>query len=345
MRHICVLLLAGFSTIAFAQKDIPRVQVFGGFSYLHIDTQGVTGTSLDARCNRISSGACPTGTFHIHPNANGWNASADVAVHRWFGIKADFSGHYLTPLTLSPAAQSVVTKAGVSGFPPNATNYAFLFGPVAHRDFHRYTVFGHALVGLDRFSFGTITTPPFTVSSVSVPSMHVNIANTGLGVAFGGGFDVKINDRFSIRTGQIDYLYTQHNFNFIVKTVNTHQNNIRASVGLVFHFGVRPTQPTQPATHRVSSGSTDTMPIPALGIYVRSDNAGARITEVVPNSVAASAGVHPDDIINSVNNAHIRTATELAGIVSSIAPGSTVRLGIRVRGMWQTETTVILGSQ
>jgi NAD(P)-dependent dehydrogenase (short-subunit alcohol dehydrogenase family) len=88
-------------------QDRPRVEVFGGYSYLHIDTQGVTGTSLDARCNRISSGTCPPGTFHVHPDANGWDASADVTIHRSFGASKAAVRSFARTLTAELADRGI----------------------------------------------------------------------------------------------------------------------------------------------------------------------------------------------------------------------------------------------
>src|SRR5208282_5567377 len=78
MRHV-FLLLPLFVSLAFAQQDFPRAEVFGGYSYLHIDTQGITGSSLDAECNALfGAGACPPGTFQVHNAFNGWNAAVQV---------------------------------------------------------------------------------------------------------------------------------------------------------------------------------------------------------------------------------------------------------------------------
>jgi len=52
MRHVCILVLAFSSVAAAFAQDTPRAEVFGGYSYLHIDTQGVTGSTLDALCNK-----------------------------------------------------------------------------------------------------------------------------------------------------------------------------------------------------------------------------------------------------------------------------------------------------
>jgi hypothetical protein len=214
---------------------------------------------------------------------------------------------------------------------------SFLFGPVAHKKFQRYTAFGHGLVGVDQFSLSTIASPPFTVRSVSVQPIHVNISNTGLAVAFGAGLDLKISDRFSIRVGQVDYLYTQHNFNFIVKTVNTHQNNIRASAGVVFAFGAGP----QPAT-RSQPMRAGAIPIPALGItaVARNSNDGAEIIRVLAGSTAEHAGLEIGDVLNRVDQTTVGNPIELASALQSKAPGSNVRVGFLRKGYWQTEMTV-----
>lgn len=77
MRYVCACLLLCSALFAAAQEGVPKAEVFGGYSYLHIDTQGITGSTLDAACNNIfGPGTCPPGSFGVHPSANGWNASA-----------------------------------------------------------------------------------------------------------------------------------------------------------------------------------------------------------------------------------------------------------------------------
>src|SRR5262245_54507163 len=64
-----VCLLLAFALIAQAQ-DKPKIEIFGGYSYLRADDNddGI--------------------------NLHGWNASATGNLNKWFGVKADFSGHY-----------------------------------------------------------------------------------------------------------------------------------------------------------------------------------------------------------------------------------------------------------
>jgi opacity protein-like surface antigen len=333
MRYICIL-LACFAMPVFGQQDGPRVEVFGGYSYLHIDTQGVTGGSLDTLCNDLAgAGTCPPGTFHVHQSFNGWTAAAQFDATRLLGIKADFSGNYGTPIALSSQAQSFLSQHGVTGLPPKTTSYNYLFGPVAYHRAGRYKPFAHALFGANR-----VSTNLSTASGLGIPGL--TLSDTAFAMAFGGGLDVKLSDDISLRVGQADYLFTKHDLSGGVKGIASHQNNFRASVGMVFQFGGHVTQSRQP-TPQTSPGM---IAIPALGVYVTSDNAGAQITEVVPNGVAARAGLRPSDIINTVNGAQIKTPLEVAAAVSGVPPGSTVRLGVIIRGLWQTETSVTLAN-
>jgi len=340
MRHIRVLVLCCFSIPVVAQQGAPRAEVFGGYSYLHIDTQGVTGTSLDAACNHfLGAGACPAGTFQVHHNFSGWNAAFQANVTHLFGIKADFTGNYGTPITLSSQAQSLLSQLGITGLPPKAKSYSYLFGPVVFQDVGRYKPFAHALFGANNVSTNL---SGVKVGGLGIPGFTVS--DTAFAMAFGGGVDVKLTDQISLRAGQVDYLFTKHDFSGGIKGIATHQNNFRASVGVVFRFGVRPSQPAQPVPHKVPS--TASVAIPALGVSVASgaNNTGARITEVAPNSVAESAGLRPDDIINSVNGVQIQTPLDLVNALSGAAPGTKVKVGYMIRGEWQTEKPVILGS-
>jgi S1-C subfamily serine protease len=73
---------------------------------------------------------------------------------------------------------------------------------------------------------------------------------------------------------------------------------------------------------------------------VMQSDSGAQITDVSPNGAAASAGLHPGDIINAVNGAPVKNPTELTTALAAIPAGGTVRLGYMIRGMWQSETMV-----
>src|SRR5208337_730594 len=327
MRHICAFLFSLlFASSVFAQQDFPRAEVFGGYSYLHIDTQGTTGSSLDTLCDSVlGAGTCPAGTFQVHNSFNGWNAAAQVNANRWFGIKADLSGHYGTPITLSAAALAYLNSIPVTGLPPKANSFSYLFGPVVSQRFSRYTFFAHALFGANRIAVNT----HIGVNELQLPAF--TISNTALGMAFGGGVDVRVARHFAVR-GQADYLYTGHDFTDLLPGIAAHQNNVRASAGIVYSFGGagRSTAPHVPRAG---------MQIASLGITVIiGSNPGAEITDEAPNGVATLAGLHIGDVINAVDGKPVSAPMELAAELTNRKAGDKIRISFLIHGQWQSES-------
>lgn len=110
---VVALILACFCTPARAQG--PRIEVFGGYSYLNIDP----GTNLVSR-----------------QSANGWEASVSGDVHRWFGLEASVAGYYKT-IPLGTGLPDVKVH-----------DYSYAAGPrLNYRPF-----FVHALVGGDHLT-------------------------------------------------------------------------------------------------------------------------------------------------------------------------------------------------
>lgn len=90
-----------------AQDEFPRAQVFGGYSYMSVDTSGAS--------NRQS--------------LNGWNAQASVNFNKWLGLTADFGGYYGSP------------------FEVTVHDYSFVFGPTVTYRAEHVAPFFHALFG------------------------------------------------------------------------------------------------------------------------------------------------------------------------------------------------------
>ena len=134
---------------------------------------------------------------------HGWNAAVDFNFNKNWAVTADVSGQYGWIDNLYPYQWADVK------------HHNFLFGP-------RYTIsagdnvrpYVHALFGVNHVN----PKPLFTVEN--------NFA-----MAFGGGIDVKVNDRVSVRPVQLDYVG--------VRRYSTIENNIRYSAGIVFKLGSR----------------------------------------------------------------------------------------------------------
>ena len=125
-------------------------------------------------------------------NLNGWNASVSRYLNKYLGVRADFSGGYGTP------------------FGVNTNVHSYLFGPIVRFQKHsKMTPFGHLLIG----------------------GAHLNTfsgSDNSFSWAMGGGLDVYVNSRFSVRLAEADWLRTQF--------ADSTQSNFRCSGGVVIKF-------------------------------------------------------------------------------------------------------------
>lgn len=195
--------------IASAQ-GVPRVEVFGGYSYLRI-----RGYAADESLFVPGTGTVAFPSF----GSSGWTGSVAFNATRWLSAVADVSGFYAMP-----------TKA-IGGMPITigTREHSYLFGPRFSDRYGRWTLFAHALFG-EAHARVLIGAP-----EVLTP---IGIVETKFAMAFGTGLDLTVyNQRrhlggagqdLAIRLLQADWLRT----NF----VGSHQNNIQLSAGLVFRF-------------------------------------------------------------------------------------------------------------
>jgi len=220
---LCVVLVP---PLASAQ-DYPKAEIFGGYSYLHIDTNGASSSSLNQLCNTVTVGNCPF-IFQLHRGFNGWNAAGQFNLSSWFGITADISGHYGTLVTAKTTSASFQGINLADFSLPKQSNYDFLFGPVFSYRKPRYKPFAHALLGDEHISFGSVQLPSNLGTFPASPSNNYFV------FSLGGGVDVKLSPRFLVRAAEFDYQRVTSSFGG-----KDYQNNLRFSVGLVALFGGR----------------------------------------------------------------------------------------------------------
>jgi opacity protein-like surface antigen len=193
---LCGLFLA-LAVPAMAQDELPRFDVFGGYSYVHFS---------------ISGGAT---TGQITSNLNGGSGAAAFYPTEHFGVVADFGGYKFSTLNSSSGS------LGVSG-----TAITYLFGPRVRLGHGGITPFAQVLFGgAHTGNITCSTTNPNCPSSGTVSSSQNAFAMTA-----GGGADFKIARHFALR-GQAEYLMTRFNQSGGTGT----QNNARISVGIVIH--------------------------------------------------------------------------------------------------------------
>ena len=209
-----ILLLASLPLYGQATPvgDRAKGELFVGYSNNQIDI-GISDDDNDFQ-----------DLFDDRIGAHGFEVSGVYNVSRYFGVKGDFSGHFKNFDVGDPFSPSDV-------FQVDASLYNFM-GGVQVKDNNRegrFKPFAHALVGAahartkfnDAFFEGPFCSDP------DIDCDDFTESDTGLAMAFGGGIDVRMSRRVSIRAIQVDYNPT--------RLGGSTQHNVRFGVGLVFH--------------------------------------------------------------------------------------------------------------
>jgi hypothetical protein len=215
-----LLVVLSFGITSPAQ-DIQRFEAFGGYSFTH------------------DSGL---GWLDLNSNFSGWDSSSTVFLNRWFGVTADFSGHYGSKtepvLYLGEQPTGKVKNT--------ASSYTYLFGPHFTYRRSRYAPFAESLFGLhnprERY---TILESPDCPPPSNCTGLPVGSGGGGsyhkFAMAIGGGLDIALSHGISFRPFEVDYLLLRkpseaiENGNFVFCTANN--NAFRYSTGITFSFG------------------------------------------------------------------------------------------------------------
>jgi len=168
------LLLLTSASVSRAQQ-VPRFDVFGGFSYL--------------RFNALTIG------YPNDANLYGWNGGATGYIKPKFGVAIDLSGNYGS----------------------QTSAYHFMLGPQYTWRRDKSNIFVHGLFGKAQ-------------NNVSiVQPTRSGFESVGRSFGAGFGYDYHWSDRISIRVFQVDVFHST--------TFGKGQNDGRASIGVVYHFG------------------------------------------------------------------------------------------------------------
>jgi len=221
-----LLLLA--PAIAEAQDETPEIEVFGGYSYLRADED----------IHGIDDGGA---------NLHGWEGSITYNLNDWFGVEADFGGHYgsdESTIIIQPAFDPLPGFPTVGfDFDVDSRQHTFLFGPRVAARGDRVTPFAHALFGGANLKRELVVTPVTPVPP-GINGIAFESSETSFAMAVGGGVDIKLSDHVALRAVQADYVLTRFEEGRTVTPFgqlpgSDSQHNARISVGLVFRFGNR----------------------------------------------------------------------------------------------------------
>lgn len=134
--------------------------------------------------------------FSNQSQLNGANVSVALPdLYEGLGVAVDVSGHYTDAVE----------------------EFNFMIGPQYTYEWKGIRFYGHGL-------FGKARTRLLKIGTTQVEPSYL-----GKAVAFGGGVDLPLKGRLSVRAVQADYLVTYE--------FGTTQHNMRLSTGLVYRFG------------------------------------------------------------------------------------------------------------
>jgi hypothetical protein len=199
------------SSVAFAQEETQRIELFGEYSYLRFN---------------------PTLPHLNNRSFNGGGGGATFNINRYLGIKGELMGYGSTSFTTTVGAPITTPKGTVPAgtFNSQGNMFTYLFGPVVKVPLSRITPFGELL-------FGGSNSNGYGNLSKSIIAGGGTISATGtqhpFTMAFGGGLDVHINHNFSIRPIELDWVVTRYT-NPLSNTNN--QNSFRYTAGFVYRF-------------------------------------------------------------------------------------------------------------
>ncbi len=201
-----------------SHHETPKVEVFLGYS-------------------RFGTGSNNTVTGNRMVGLNGGSASVTFNFNRYLGIVGDFGGYDDSQLQLTGTGGNQPLVVNSSG-----TAYSYLFGPrLSYRNHTRFTPFAQVLAGGVHASAVTVN------DCAGAGCMGLPVQNS-FAFTGGGGLDVRLTHRVSIRAVQAEYMLTrfQSVANGLSTGVGASQNDLRLSSGLLFGFGGRkPLPPVQ----------------------------------------------------------------------------------------------------
>ncbi len=194
------------------------VMVLGSYARWIVAVVGLAGVSAGAAEAQQAPALTPqfevSGSYsYIRANAS--NSGGGYNLN---GGSASFAYNFNDRLAL--VADGGIYRFGglPSGF--DSTMYTYLFGPrFTFRKLSRLTPFAQVLLGGGR---------------LNASSGGISGGENGFSMAMGGGLDLPLRRRFSIRLIQAEYLLTR--FDRVTGESAT-QNDVRISAGLVFRFG------------------------------------------------------------------------------------------------------------
>lgn len=209
MRKIIVIVVAGLtSAFAASATDFPTSQVFLGYDFTRF---------------------FPNSGYVPDLNANGGAAQFTYNFTKWIGATVDVGS---------------VTKGTLNHASWDSTATSFTIGPrFTYHNHSRFTPYFEVLFGGAEVSVSTevgtyvpaVLPANIVLPPTSIFTTRIDASKTGFAMLVGGGLDIKLSKRFSVRPIGVDYYLMR--MPSLLTGDDNNANNIRYTAGVSFLFG------------------------------------------------------------------------------------------------------------
>lgn len=210
----CLTAISGLAAFAQTTDEYKKSEFYVGYSNGQVDT-GFDAEAGDT--NEIEE------FFDERETFNGFEVAGVYNFSRYVGLKGDVSGTYKN----QSISTTIPVNGGTATFSADTKNslYNFLGGVQIKDNANegRFKPFAHALVGAGHARIKVENT--VCPTGFDCAGFEDTITRTGVAGAFGGGIDIRINDKFDFRAVQVDYNP--------IRLDGQTQHNVRLGIGLV----------------------------------------------------------------------------------------------------------------
>lgn len=233
---------------ATVSEDYNKIEIYGGYSHAevesNVDTVTIDGNPpFDPRSNLGRDILLPNfqSFFSDRRGFDGFDTSITYNFTRYFGIKANVTGHYKSDKFVDSDPNEIPGLIFIDTINTDESIYNFLVGVQVkdNRKASRFKPFAHLLFG------AALQTVTFVQTNPTLPADNFTNKDrvTSFAMKVGGGLDVRVHRNIDIRLIEVDYnpIFAGDrslggNAPVSINETGRTANNFTVGAGIVIHY-------------------------------------------------------------------------------------------------------------